>query len=163
MKIFHLPLWLAAIVGISTCSGGDSSGSKSSPKPVQVSDRYSEILLEDSSGSKPLPEPEGELIPSSVPEKAKYYLISAEQDGPYIRTLNSQVWPPYSTMARKFGVTAGYTVTQIDCKGQRYMELGYGDNDPSHIKMHNNTEWINTIVTGSIRYDLAKFVCNRSD
>ena len=94
---------------------------------------------------------EGELIPRSMQEKAKYYLISVESDGNYLKTLHSRV----SAMSH------GYSVTRIDCNNQRYQDLGYGEDTKSNINMYDKVQWTD-LVSGSSKYDLVTFVCRRS-
>lgn len=92
---------------------------------------------------------EGELIFRSMPERAKYYLISVESNENYLKTIHSRV----SSMSH------GYSVTNINCKNRRYQDLGYGEDKQSNIKMYNNIRWAN-IIKGSSKYDLVTFVCN---
>lgn len=89
-----------------------------------------------------------ELIPRSMAEKAKYYLISVENDGEYLKTVHR----------RTSSWGTGYSVTRIDCNRKRYMDLGYGDGSVSSIKMYDKTMWAN-IVPGSSKSDLVGFVC----
>ena len=84
-------------------------------------------------------------------ENANYFLISVEPDGNFLRTLHSRV----STMSH------GYSVTRIDCESRRYQYLGYGEDDQSNIKMYDKVQWTD-LVTGSSKYDLVTFVCDRS-
>ena len=93
---------------------------------------------------------EGELIPMSMQEKAKYYLISVGADGDYLKTLHSRV----STMSH------GYSVTRIDCNGRRYQDLGYGEDAQSNIKMYDKMQWTD-LVSGSSKYDLMRFACRK--
>lgn len=93
---------------------------------------------------------EGELFPRSMQENAKYYLISVESDGDYLKTLHSRV----STMSH------GYSVTRIDCTGQRYQDLGYGEDAKSNIKMYDDVAW-GELVSGSSKSDLVSFVCRK--
>ncbi len=93
---------------------------------------------------------EGELIPRSMQEKAKYYLISVESDGNYLKTLHSRV----SDMSH------GYSVTRIDCNGPRYQDLGYGEDTQSNIKMYDKVQWTD-LVSGSSKYDLVRFACRK--
>ncbi|GAA4364266.1 hypothetical protein [Kangiella marina] len=96
--------------------------------------------------------PEGELIPRSSQESAKYYLISVEADGEFLRSTHSRV----SSMSH------GYSITRIDCKAKRYQDLGYGENKQSNIKIYKKTQWAN-LVNGSSKYDLVSFVCSRNN
>ena len=89
-----------------------------------------------------------ELIPRSMAEKAKYYLISVENDGAYLKTVHR----------RTSSWGTGYSVTRIDCKNKRYMDLGYGDDSISNIKMYDDIRWTQ-IVQGSSKSDLVTFVC----
>lgn len=89
-----------------------------------------------------------ELIPRSMAEKAKYYLISVEKDGEYLKTVHR----------RTSSWGTGYSVTRIDCDNKRYMDLGYGDGSISNIKMYDDIRWTET-VQGSSKYDLVNYVC----
>ena len=89
-----------------------------------------------------------ELIPRSMAEKAKYYLISVEKDGEYLKTLHR----------RTSSWGTGYSVTRIDCDNKRYMDLGYGDGSISNIKMYDDIRWTKT-VQGSSKSDLVNYVC----
>lgn len=90
-----------------------------------------------------------ELIPRSMAEKAEYYLISVETDGEYLRTVHR----------RTSSWGTGYSVTRVDCANRRYMDLGYGDDSQSNIKMYDKTQWTKP-VQGSSKSDLVNFVCN---
>lgn len=92
--------------------------------------------------------PAEELIPRSMAEKAKYYLISVEKDGEYLKTLHR----------RTSSWGTGYSVTRIDCDNKRYMDLGYGDGSESNIKMYDDIRWTEP-VQGSSKSDLLNYVC----
>jgi hypothetical protein len=89
-----------------------------------------------------------ELIPRSMPEKAKYYLIAVEKDGEHLRSVHR----------RTSSWGTGYSVTRIDCVNRRYMDLGYGDDSRSNIKMYDTTQWT-APINGSSKSDLINFVC----
>lgn len=89
-----------------------------------------------------------QLIPRSMAEKAQYYLISVKQDGEYLRTVHR----------RTSSWGTGFSVTRIDCNNKRYMDLGYGDDSQSNIKMYDKTQWT-TPVQGSSKSDLVNFIC----
>ena len=89
-----------------------------------------------------------ELIPRSMVEKAKYFLISVENDGEYLKTVHR----------RTSSWGTGYSVTRIDCSNDRYMDLGYGDESQSNIKMYDKTQWTKPIQ-GSSKSDLVNYVC----
>lgn len=89
-----------------------------------------------------------ELIPRSMAEKAEYFLISAEKDGEYLKTVHR----------RTSSWGTGYSVTRIDCNNKRYMDLGYGDGSQSNIKLYDKTQWTKPIQ-GSSKSDLVNFVC----
>jgi len=89
-----------------------------------------------------------ELIPSAVVVDAKYYLISVEKDGEYLKTLHR----------RTSSSGTGYSVTRIDCASRRYMDLGYGDGSRSNIRMYDSTSWTE-LVPGSSKSDLVNYVC----
>ncbi|CAM2894812.1 hypothetical protein [Vibrio rarus] len=95
--------------------------------------------------------PEGEQIPRSLSEGAKYYLVSVESDGEYLRSIHSRI----------SSTNHGYSVTRIDCNKRRYQDLGYGENNKANITMYNNVKW-NNIVSGSSKYDLVSFVCSKT-
>jgi hypothetical protein len=91
---------------------------------------------------------EGERMPDRPGERAAYYLLSVEPDGEYLRSIHKRV-----------GATGvGYSVTQIDCKRQRYKDLGYGDNAVSEITLYDNARWTE-LVEGSSKWSLVQFVC----
>jgi len=89
-----------------------------------------------------------ELIPSSAVVDAKYYLVSVEKDGEYLKTLHR----------RTSSSGTGYSVTRIDCASRRYMDLGYGDGSRSNIRMYDSTSWTE-LVPGSSKSDLVNYVC----
>ena len=89
-----------------------------------------------------------ELIPRSMPEKAKYYLITVEKDGEHLKSVHR----------RTSSWGTGYSVTRIDCVNRRYMDLGYGDDSQSNIKMYDTTQWT-APINGSSKSDLVNFVC----
>lgn len=93
---------------------------------------------------------EGELIPRSMSEQASYYLIETQPDGQYLQTVHSRV----------SSASHGYSVTRIDCTNRRYQDLGYGEDRQSNIKMYDNVQWAE-LVSGSSKFDLVAFVCNR--
>lgn len=89
-----------------------------------------------------------ELIPRSMSEKAEYFLISVEKDGEYFKTVHR----------RTSSWGTGYSVTRIDCGNKRYMDLGYGDDSQSNIKMYDKTQWTKP-VQGSSKSDLVNHIC----
>ena len=89
-----------------------------------------------------------ELIPRSMAEKAKYYLISVENDGEYLKTVHR----------RTSSLGTGFSVTRIDCVNKNFMDLGYGDESVSNIKMYDDTRWTETVKDSS-KSDLVNYVC----
>ncbi len=124
--------------------------SKLTPEQTSISPSTQREV--DKSRPKTIGEPavEGELIPRSMYEKANYYLISVKPEGKFVRTLSSRI----STMSH------GYSVTRIDCKNQRYQDLGYGEDQQSDIKMYDKVQWAE-LVPGSSKSDLVTFVCSQ--
>jgi hypothetical protein len=129
MKLIKILSLLATTCVLLSCSGESTETNKSSSTP----------------------KPEGEQIPRSTTENAKYYLISVEPDGEYLRSMHSRI----SSMSY------GYSVTRINCKAKQYQDLGYGENSRTNIKMYNNTQWEN-LVTGSSKYDLVSYACTKA-
>ena len=89
-----------------------------------------------------------EPIPRSVAEKAKYYLISVQYDGEYLKTVHR----------RTSSLGTGFSVTRIDCVNKNFMDLGYGDESVSNIKMYDDTRWTETVKDSS-KSDLVNYVC----
>lgn len=90
---------------------------------------------------------EGTLIPRSMFDKGKYYLLSKSRKGHVVKTLHKRV-----------GVDGvGWTRVETNCKTMRMRELGYTDEAPEKMKTER-TKWF-SLVDGSSKSDLARFVC----
>ena len=89
-----------------------------------------------------------ELIPSAVVVDAKYYLISVEKDGEYLKTLHR----------RTSSSGTSHSITRINCADKRYMDLGSGGGPVSNIRMYDGTSWTE-LVPGSSKSDLVNYVC----
>lgn len=91
--------------------------------------------------------PEGTLIPRSMFDKGKYYLLESKRVGSTVKALHKRV-----------GVDAvGYTRTETNCKTMLMREIGYSEEGPDKIP-NDPTKWF-TLVNGSSKSDLAKFLC----
>lgn len=96
-------------------------------------------------------------IPRSFPEACEYYLIKYKAKSNIngiVRVIHKQVCPK-----NEYDLGGNVlALTDIDCKKNKFMEVGDGDDLISNIKLHSSTEW-SEIVDGSSRSDLVKFVC----
>lgn len=87
------------------------------------------------------------LIPRSMVEKGKYYLLESKREGDIVKTLHKRV-----------GVdSVGWTKCEINCKTRLMREIGYSEEGPKAIKS-NPTKWFE-LVAGSSKSDLVNFVC----
>lgn len=106
-------------------------------------------IREESAGQDPERAPEGTLIPRSMFDKGKYYLLESKRVGNIVKALHKRV-----------GVDAiGYTRTETNCKTMLMREMGYSEEGRDKITTEP-TKWF-TLVEGSNKSDLAKFVCRR--
>ncbi len=136
LKSLILIGFIASIVLVFWSAGQTSSRATASPTTVE---------------SPPSANAEGTLIPRSQVENARYYLISSEGDGSYLRTVHVRI----SSQSK------GYSVTRIDCPGQRYQDLGYGEGTMDNISWYDRSVvWVD-LVRGSSKSDLVNFVCNQ--
>lgn len=89
------------------------------------------------------------LIPRSMADKGKYYLLESKRTGELVRTLHKRV-----------GVdSVGFTKAEVNCATIKIREIGYSEESASAIK-DNPTAWFD-LVPGSSKSDLAHFVCKR--
>ena len=88
------------------------------------------------------------LIPRSMEEKAKYYLV--EQKGTSIIT---------TIHVRKSAFSTGYSVTEINCSNRTYRDMGYGEDSRSNVKMYEPPGNWTRLIKGSSKSDLVTFVC----
>lgn len=89
------------------------------------------------------------LIPRSMADKGKYYLLESKRTGDIVKTLHKRV-----------GVdSVGFSKTEINCATMKIREIGYSEQSAAAIK-DNPTGWFD-LVPGSSKSDLAQFVCKR--
>jgi hypothetical protein len=89
------------------------------------------------------------FIPRYSEPDVEYFLISKEKDGEYIKTLHTRLSTQH----------VGYSLTRIDCKGNRYQDLGYSEKGKFDIEMYKDVTWAN-IISSSSKSDLYRFSCN---
>lgn len=89
------------------------------------------------------------LVPRSMDEPAKYYLLSAKTKGSIIETIHKRV-SPYSTSHSK---------TMINCKTREVKDIAYGEAGINSLKQ-NPSKWYQ-LIRGSSKSDLVIFVCKK--
>ena len=93
--------------------------------------------------------PEGRLIPRSMADKGKYYLLESKRTGDIVKAVHKRV-----------GVDAvGWTRTETNCKTMRMREMGYTE-EGRHKIPYEPTKWFG-LVEGSSKSDMARFLCGR--
>ncbi|WP_206606502.1 hypothetical protein [Steroidobacter cummioxidans] len=97
-----------------------------------------------------LPAMAGEtLIPRSMQDKGKYYLLESKRSGNIVRAVHKRVGMD----------SVGYTRTEINCKTMQIREMGYSEESVAKIA-GTPTKWFE-LVPGSSKSDLAYFVCKK--
>jgi hypothetical protein len=94
-------------------------------------------------------EPEGVLIPRSMTDKGRYYLLAKSQKDGIITAVHKRV-----------GVdSVVWTRTQTDCATMLMREMGNTEEGRDKIP-RDPTKWFE-LVKGSSKSDLARFLCKR--
>lgn len=132
------------------------------PKPDEDDPTHTVVVREESEpaeGGKEAREaearasaraPEGKLIPRTMADKGKYYLLESKKSGDIVKAVHKRV-----------GVdSVGWTRTETNCKTMRMREMGYSEEGRDKIP-REPTQWFE-LVEGSSKSDMARFLCKRS-
>jgi hypothetical protein len=89
------------------------------------------------------------LIPRSMADKGRYYLLEAKRNGDIVKVVHKRV-----------GVdSVGFTRTEINCRTMLIREMGYSEESVAKIA-GTPSKWFE-LAPGSSKSDLARFVCTK--
>jgi primosomal protein N' len=95
-------------------------------------------------------ETNGTLIPRSMFDRGKYYLLNQ-------KLVNGNI----IAVHKRVGVNSiGYTKTETQCKSMKMRELGYSETSIDSIPL-NPSKWFE-LVDGSSKSDLANLLCEKT-
>ncbi|MGL4766603.1 MAG: hypothetical protein ACRCV6_00740 [Formosimonas sp.] len=137
-----LQVWLGVGSNVS------SDKQQAAVEPPQIATKIDTVAVQP---SLDLRKPEGVSFPSSnKDEKSKYYLLGSQKVGDI-----------YQTRHKRVGVdSVTFIKTEINCSSMKYRLIGISEESVDAI-VDTPTEWME-LVNGSIKADLARFVCKKS-
>jgi len=95
-------------------------------------------------------DPEGTLIPRSMSDKGRYYLLESKRNGDVVSALHKRV-----------GVgSVGWTKTETNCRTWLMRELGYTEESPEKMK-RAPTKWFRAVEGLEHRATSRTFVASR--